>query len=817
MTFFSNISKEREVLKNIAKAFFFASQILIGLSLYGAKLVDYEIVLKQPDGTTFGCLLTGDEDFSYYHDDFDVIVQHPVYKYYVFAKISGNDLITTDQIAGIILRYNELDAPINKREKKFSGYVFKDWTKPYNNIDVESGKTLTQRSILQKSKTPKIGKVNNIVIFIRFPDQKRKNTLLSRLLYKQTYGFYKSAYSYLNTYYKECSYGKLDVQSRFFGPDGELLKESLIIDTSNYFEYYDIKDSFINKLKENSENHITKYIYKKMNPSIRKKIKQAADVTFEIREELNRIVISNYKFYSDNKKYFDTIITSTEILDLLAKKYKSESDMEKLNRLLISEVFPEDFQKSDLMYIYDTSYTFEDFSAMSKGTGNDRFKAYLSYYTLLASAVEAVSEKINLSATELDQNNDGYVDHITFIFLGEPKSGDSMPFSHMGTFDRKIMAQIYDTQEKSFHIKKSYYNTMGDYITEPEGYYPKLKGLELGTYNVLIHRHFVEENSPYGQLSVANHTAVHEFFHSIGAPDLYRLNHKVCGIYNSKFYHVVGFWDIMSGFPSEKPEAQMQMNAYMKWKYGKQYNFSTEQYDSWIADSQWSEINPKNNANSNGNNKTYILSPLASQVCKEGTKYFYKIVSDVNNNGEYFIVEYRKKIDKILSDSDITNDTDISKGNAGLLFYRINEGRKGREMTSDDSSKKFIDGNKYGPPYEVYLFRNYNKSNIYTESNASLPNSFSELSSAYWERFSYQFNEISGYSVINAEDMRFDTFIKSKRYIFFTPFINNQYFEENVDYDHFLKKEILGSGFKIYDILLNNDNTVSFKVEYEKK
>lgn len=806
------------MLKDITKTIVFALQLLTGMSLYGAKLVDFPVLLKQPDGTEFTSYLTGDEDFSYYHDGYDIIVRHPIYKYYVFAKINGNDLITTEQIAGIISGYNELEIPINKRDKKLSGYIFKDWMKPYN-TGANNSRSLSQRSTLQKSRTPKVGNVNNIVIFVRFRDQ-RRDIEPEKRKFKENFKFYKSAYTYLNTYYKECSYDRLNVNSRFFGTDSELVGDDFIIDGTAYFKTRDIANKFINKLRNNNNNTITKYIYDQMIPEVQREIATSEIITSKILNEINRIVISNFKFYKENRTYLDSIITSAEVLNLLRKERKSNSEMEKLNRLLMSEVFPEDIDinKPDLTaFVYDTDYSYEDFAYLDVNPSGKFFNTYLSFYIILASAVEAVSEQINLTATDLDQNNDGYVDHITFIILGTPrelKESGNILYPHMDTFDRSILAQIFNTNTNVFQITNGYYNNMGDYITDADVHYPRLKNLELGTYNILIDGHMTSDVhvTESRKQSYANHTAVHEFFHSIGAPDLYRPNPEAI----SKYYGVVGFWDIMSGNPAGLPDEQVQMSAYMKWKYGRQYNSATKQYDSWIADAQWADINSSSNADNEGNNKTYTLTALASQDCREGTKYFYKIVPDINNKGEYFIIEYRKKIDTVSSDSDINNDTEFVKGNAGLLLYRINEGRNGRKLTSDYWSKMYIDGNKYGAPYEVYLFRNKNDI-IEPRYSADIPNSLGKISYFGSDNISHAFTEISGFSVINKDNLDIDNLIKSQRYIYFSPFIEDKYYEEKLTENHFRENEIIGSGFKIYDIVINSDNTASFKVEYEKK
>jgi len=98
-------------------------------------------------------------------------------------------------------------------------------------------------------------------------------------------------------------------------------------------------------------------------------------------------------------------------------------------------------------------------------------------------------------------------------------------------------------------------------------------------------------------------TICHEMFHALGAPDLYH--------YSYDGFSPVGNWDLMeSGFG--------HMGAFMKWKYSG---------NTWIPSIP--EITTSG---------TYTLHPLTSS-----TNNCYKIASP-NSPGEYFIVEYRKKV-----------------------------------------------------------------------------------------------------------------------------------------------------------------------------
>jgi M6 family metalloprotease-like protein len=134
----------------------------------------------------------------------------------------------------------------------------------------------------------------------------------------------------------------------------------------------------------------------------------------------------------------------------------------------------------------------------------------------------------------------------------------------------------------------------------------------------------------------------HEMFHSLGSPDLYH--------YSYDGLQPVWKWDIME-YDLNPPQ---HMGAYMKYRYG-----------TWISSI------PTIAASG-----TYTLNPLTSS-----TNNVYRIDSP-NSSTQYFVVEYRKK----------TGTFENSLPGEGLLVYRINSSVDG-------------DGNRDGPPDEVYIYR----------------------------------------------------------------------------------------------------------------
>lgn len=214
----------------------------------------------------------------------------------------------------------------------------------------------------------------------------------------------------------------------------------------------------------------------------------------------------------------------------------------------------------------------------------------------LTNALQFIPDNI-----DFDGDNDGNVDNVTFIVKGGPTGWSSLLWPH-----------------------RSWYN--GD-VT--------INGSEVHDYNFGVSDLVRDGNYGLG-------TICHEFFHTLGSPDLYH--------YSYDGFVPVGIWDLM-GNTSNPPQL---MSNFLKW-----------QYTGWIASIP--EIKSEGK---------YELLPITSQ-----TGSIYKIQSK-NSASEYFILEYRKK-------DDIYNKT---LPGSGLLIYRID-------------SELFNQGNGSGAPDEIYLFR----------------------------------------------------------------------------------------------------------------
>jgi len=219
-------------------------------------------------------------------------------------------------------------------------------------------------------------------------------------------------------------------------------------------------------------------------------------------------------------------------------------------------------------------------------------------HILLKNAIEYIASEVP-EDLDIDSNNDGYVDNVTFLVRGVPGAWADLLWPHRW----------------ALYSEEAYIN-----------------GLRVYDYNLNLEQG--------GYFTVG--TLCHEFFHSLGAPDLYHYWDDVSPV-------AVGGWDVMDA-SSDIPQS---MSAYMKYKY-----------TDWITDLP---------ILSNGG--TYEINPLSNPF-----NNIFRINSPLSN--EYFVIEYRVK--------EGIYEINTPGGDNGLLIYRV-----------DDS----LNGNGDGPPDELYLYR----------------------------------------------------------------------------------------------------------------
>lgn len=206
-------------------------------------------------------------------------------------------------------------------------------------------------------------------------------------------------------------------------------------------------------------------------------------------------------------------------------------------------------------------------------------------FGLLERAVNWVNANSPVPGTlELDKDNDGNVDNIVFIVKG----GILRDFSGYDDF--------FWPHKRSINDRMVY---MG--------------GKRVYNYNVMF-----EGSNTYFNTKVF----CHEFFHTLGAPDLENA-------FNNSNIPYVAWWDLMGN-------GSGHMSAYMKWKYG-----------HWID-----SIPTITQAG------TYTLHSLGDDSCYNNC---YKIASQ--NPHQWYMLEYRDSTERF--------ETDLH--GKGLLIYRIDD------------------------------------------------------------------------------------------------------------------------------------------------
>lgn len=263
---------------------------------------------------------------------------------------------------------------------------------------------------------------------------------------------------------------------------------------------------------------------------------------------------------------------------------------------------------------YYISKDIADSGFIDLNDGLDRLRFMLK--KALASIAPMVPQDINL-----DLDDDGYIDNITYILSGQPDTGLPL-WPHAGWLG-----------VNNFMIN----------------------GKNCGVYNLQL--------VPW----LNKYVICHEFFHILGAPDLYHYFNQG---------QPIGDWDLMSG-------GNIMISSYMRYKYGK-----------WL--SNLPEINRKGE---------YKLNALAKD---DSTNVFYKIRSPYSDD-EYFVFEYRDEI----------------KDHEGLLIYRIKSSLYGNSDGPPDEVYVYrpngdlrIEGNLDDAPFSQ--FNNSIEFNDYTNPSSFL-------------------------------------------------------------------------------------------------
>lgn len=183
--------------QSLLRLMLFSFVLFLLSPLAAANLAMLPVTLSQPDGSVLECFVSGDEYYHYLHDkDQYTIIQSPENGFYSYAMRDGSSILASSLIPG---RDDPFAAGIN----------------PFIKIS-ESDYRLRRQTLFQDpdpSRTPTIGTINNLVIFIRFSNQTEFSQNIS------TYNsWFNSGTNSLKNYFLETSYNQLTVDTSMYPP-----------------------------------------------------------------------------------------------------------------------------------------------------------------------------------------------------------------------------------------------------------------------------------------------------------------------------------------------------------------------------------------------------------------------------------------------------------------------------------------------------------------------------------------------------------------------------------------------------------------------
>jgi M6 family metalloprotease-like protein len=180
-------------------------------------------IIKQPDGTTINCFVSGDEFFNWIHDaEGFTIIQAPD-GYYYYAEQDGDLVKPSKYLVNSVV-------PSGKGLNKWIKISVKEYQRRHDAMfqfekEAKGGPVYA----------PRTGALNNIVVFIRFSDDTEFTST------RQTFDdkFNPTTGATLRSYYNEVSYGNLTISSTEY-PACALTTNLSYQDahTRNYFQPY---------------------------------------------------------------------------------------------------------------------------------------------------------------------------------------------------------------------------------------------------------------------------------------------------------------------------------------------------------------------------------------------------------------------------------------------------------------------------------------------------------------------------------------------------------------------------------------------------
>ncbi|MDR2868617.1 MAG: hypothetical protein LBV46_03650, partial [Bacteroidales bacterium] len=240
---------------------------------------------------------------------------------------------------------------------------------------------------------------------------------------------------------------------------------------------------------------------------------------------LNNLVI--YIRFADEQEFTRQKSTIEDLFNGTARGsslYSYFRDISDNNFSITSSFYPNNSAATILSFqdTFPRAY-YQPYNATTNPIGydeDDGDESRIREHNLLRSALEALTPQIeaDFTSSQLDYNNDGNIDNICFVIQGSPGAWSSLLWPH----------------------RWSLYSSPSVYISSRRAY----------DYNLILESHIFSASN--GRQSVL----VHETYHTLGAPDLYRY---------SQTFDPVGKWDVMCS-NTVPPQSS---SAHISNKYGK--------------------------------------------------------------------------------------------------------------------------------------------------------------------------------------------------------------------------------------------------------
>ncbi|MEI6750768.1 MAG: M6 family metalloprotease domain-containing protein, partial [Bacteroidota bacterium] len=169
---------------------------LIALNLSANYYSFSPYTIKQPDGETIGCFVSGDEYFNWLHDKEGYTIIQASDGYFYYGEVSGDAVIPT------IYKVNSVN-PADAGIKKWAKISVKE---------IEKIRAFHAETSGISSKAPHTGTLNNIVVYIRFSDDTEFTDT------RQTFDdkFNLTSGISLKSYYTDVSYSQFTVSSSHY-------------------------------------------------------------------------------------------------------------------------------------------------------------------------------------------------------------------------------------------------------------------------------------------------------------------------------------------------------------------------------------------------------------------------------------------------------------------------------------------------------------------------------------------------------------------------------------------------------------------------